>query len=241
MKITFYGTRGVFPLDAQMNCAWVDAPEGSFVIDLGSPRLFEDKAQVAAADHVLLTHMHPDHIAMLPSLIIERLNLPDVDGDCIFVSPESVHAYMEFCGLGNVAGYRQLDDVPEQWCGLKLEAALTNHPKRNYAYRMSDGSVSLVWTGDCSYSPELARFCSGADVIICESSMKEESMANALAWGHMTPSLFARLMNEAAPAKAVATHFTELEPSTFADEVRKDLRPAIDLVTAYDGLVLDLS
>jgi len=240
MKITFYGTRGVFPVGAQMSCAWVDAPDGSFVIDLGSTRLFDDKTRVASINHVLLTHMHPDHIAMLASLIIERLNLPDAQGDCTFVSPESIRDYMNFSDLNDVPGYQQLDEVPSVWCGLKLEAARTNHPKKNFAYKMSDGTVTVVWTGDGSYSPELAAFCRGADVIICESSMKEESMKNALAWGHMTPSLFAKLMNEAAPARAVATHFMELDPPGFISEVRKYLNPGIELIAASDGLVLEL-
>lgn len=241
MKITFYGTRGVFPVGAHMSCAWVDAPDGAFVIDLGSCTLFNDPARIAGLHRVLLTHMHPDHIAMLASLIIERLNLPEADGDCIFVSPESVREYMEFSELGDVPGYTQFDDVPADWCGLKLEATLTNHPKKNFAYKMTDEIATVVWTGDCSYSLELAAFCRGADVIICESSMKEESMENALAWGHMTPSLFAQLMNEAAPAKAVATHFMELDPPEFISEVRKHLNPGIELVAAYDGLILELT
>jgi len=242
MKITFYGTRGVFPVGAQMSCAWVDAPGGSFVIDLGSTNLFTDKARVAAIDRVLLTHMHPDHIAMLASLILERLNLPDSqDPCCTFISPESIRTYMEFSDLRDVPGYQQLEAVPARWCGLKLEATLTNHPKKNFAYKMSDDTVTVVWTGDCSYSPELAAFCRGADVIICESSMKEESMKNARAWGHMTPSLFARLMNEAAPAKAVATHFVELDPPEFCAEVQKRLNPGIELIAAIDGLVLEIS
>lgn len=240
MKVTFYGTRGVFPAGGQMSCGWVDAPAGSFVIDLGSSSLFDDKDRVASIDHVLLTHMHPDHIAMLASLVIERLNLPGAEGDCLFVSPESVGDYMTFSELGNVPGWRQVDDVPAEWCGLKLEATLTNHPKKNFAYKMSDESGTVVWTGDCSYSPELASFCRGADVVICESSMKEESMKNALAWGHMTPSLFAKLMNKAAPAKAVATHFMELDPAEFLTDVRRHLNPKTELVAAYDGLVLDI-
>jgi ribonuclease BN (tRNA processing enzyme) len=241
MKITFYGTRGVFPAGAQMSCALVHAPGGSFVIDLGSSRLFEEKARIASIHHVLLTHMHPDHIAMLASLIIERLNLPDAEGDCLFVSPESIRDYMDFSDLSDVPGYRQLDEVPAEWCGLKLEATLTNHPKKNFAYKMTDHTGTAVWTGDCSYSPELAAFCRGADMIICESSMKEESLENALAWGHMTPSLFAKLMNEAAPAKAVATHFMETDPPEFLSEVRKHLNDGMELIAATDGLVLDLS
>jgi ribonuclease BN (tRNA processing enzyme) len=241
MKIKFYGTRGVFPAGSQMSCARIEAPGGSFVIDLGSSALFDDKARIASVDHVLLTHMHPDHIAMLASLIIGRLNLPGATGDCIFVSPESICAYMQFSDLGDVPGWRQLDAVPADWCGLKLEAVLTNHPKKNYAYKMTDDTATVVWTGDCSYSPELAAFCRGADVIICESSMKEESMKNALAWGHMTPPLFAKLMNEAAPAKAVATHFMELDPPEFISEVRKYLNGGIKLIAAHDGLTLEIS
>lgn len=245
MKITFYGTRGGFPVGSQMSCALVDPADGGtgtgrpFVIDLGSSSLFDDPARIAALDHVLLTHMHPDHIAMLASLIIERLNLPAAAGECLFVSPESIRSYMDFSGLGDVPGWRQTDGIPADWCGLKLEAVLTNHPKPNYAYKMTGENGAVVWTGDCSYSPELAAFCKGADVIICESSMKDESMKNALAWGHMTPSLFAKLMNEAAPRRAVATHFMEMAPEEFSAAVREQLNPAIELITARDGFVLE--
>jgi ribonuclease BN (tRNA processing enzyme) len=105
---------------------------------------------------------------------------------------------------------------------------------------MTDDAVSVVWTGDCSYSPELAAFCRGADVIICESSMKEENIENARTWGHMTPSMFAQLMNEAAPKKAVSTHFLELKPPAFADAVRRSMDSGIELITAYDGLCLEI-
>lgn len=225
------------PIGAQMSCALVEAAGGTFAIDLGSTALFEDRARIAALDHVLLTHMHPDHIAMLASLIIARLNLPDADGDCIFVSPESVRGYMNTSGLAEVPGYTQLDSVPETWCGLHLEAVLTNHPKPNYAYKMVEEGSTVVWTGDCSYSPELVEFCSGADVIICESSMKDEEIEQAKAWGHMTPSLFAKLMNEAKPRTVIATHFTDLPGPAFYEAVKPHLRAESTLLIATDGFV----
>ena len=241
MKIKFYGTRGSYPTDAQMSCAWVEAPKGNFVIDLGSSDLFNDRARIASIDHVLLTHFHPDHIAMLASLVLKRLNLHETSTSCIFVAPESVRDYMIFSGLTDVPSYTQLETVPKTWCGLQLEATLTNHPKKNFAYKLSDEATTLVWTGDTSYSPELVDFCRGADVIICEASMKEENMEQAIAWGHMTPSLFANLMNEAKPNLAVATHFTELEPDDFTTETKKHLAPSIELITARDGLTLDFT
>ncbi|MBI9020936.1 MAG: MBL fold metallo-hydrolase [Verrucomicrobia bacterium] len=221
MKITFYGTRGILPSGAQMSCAWVDAPGGSFAIDLGSSDLMEDPARVAALDHVLLTHLHPDHIDQLPRLLAAQ---PDVT----VLAPEPVE------------GVCQLDSVPASWRGLRLEAALTNHPKKNFAYKLSDESATVVWTGDGSYSPELAAFCRGADVIICEATLKEVPAEEAVAIGHMTPALFAKLMNEAAPAKAVATHFSELDPPEYLSEVRKYLHPGIELIAAHEGLTLEV-
>lgn len=240
MKITFYGTRGGFPIGGQTSCARIETPEKSFLIDLGSSLLFDDPSIVSAVDHVLLTHMHPDHITHLASLIIARLNLSVATDNCLFVSPEPIEAYMNFFSLGEVPGWRQTDGVPGVWCGLTLEAHQTNHPKKNYAYKLSDGTKTLVWTGDCSYSPELAAFCRGADTVVCESTLRESSRENADAWGHMTPFLFARLMNEAAPKKAVSTHFSELEPAAFANEVCRSLASGIELITAYDGFVFSI-
>jgi ribonuclease BN (tRNA processing enzyme) len=240
MKITFYGTRGGFPVGGQMSCARVETSDGAFVIDLGSTRLFEDPVVVAETDHVLLTHLHPDHIAHLAGLILARLNTPEAGGDCLFVAPESIQDYMDFSELGQVPGWKQTADVPQTWCGVSLEAMLTNHPKKNFAYKMTDETGTVVWTGDCSYSVELADFCKGADVVVCESTLREDSVENAGPWGHMTPSLFARLMNEAAPIKAVATHFTELPPEVFAGEVQRRLNHGIELVVAVEGASLDL-
>jgi ribonuclease BN (tRNA processing enzyme) len=156
-----------------------------------------------------------------------RSGLPDLPA----VSPEPLGA----------DGVRVLPGVPSEWCGLTLEAALTNHPRSNYAYRLSDGACTLVWTGDASYSPELAEFCRGADVIVCEATLKEGPSEEAISIGHMTPSLFARLMNETLPKLAVATHFCELDPPEFTEAVRKELDAQVELVSACDGMVLDLS
>ncbi|MDF7798875.1 MBL fold metallo-hydrolase [Pontiellaceae bacterium B1224] len=237
MKITFLGTRGGFPVGGQTSCALVEGEDGSFVIDLGSSRLFEKTEWIAEADHVLLTHLHPDHIAHLASLLIARLNTPGVEGDVSFVAPEAVQEYLDFSGLGHIPGWCQLPDVPAEWCGFTLEAMQTRHPRKNKAYRISDGHTTLVWTGDATYSEELSAFCAGADVVVCEASMKDCNLGNAIDWGHMTPQLFARLMNEAKPGTAISTHYTELEPSEFTAAMRPLLDASIKFIAAEDGYI----
>ncbi len=241
MKIVFLGTRGGFPVGGQTSCARVESDRGSFVIDLGSTLLFEKPAWIVEADHILMTHLHPDHTAHLAGLIIARLNLPGIETPITFVAPEPIQTYLDSTGLGHLPGWIQTEDVPADWCGLSLQAIQTRHPRKNHAYRISDGVVTLVWTGDCSYSTELSAFCSGADVVVCEASMKEGNTENAEDWGHMTPGMFARLMNEARPQTAVMTHYTELEPGPFAAAVRPLLDENIGLVAAYDGLELEVT
>jgi ribonuclease BN (tRNA processing enzyme) len=241
MKIIFLGTRGGFPVGGQTSCARVEGDHGSFVIDLGSTLLFENLAWIAEADHVLMTHLHPDHTAHLAALIIARLNLPGMKTPVTFVAPEPILTYLDSSGLGHLPGWTQTDGIPADWCGFSLQEIQTRHPRKNQAYRISDGWVTVVWTGDCSYSEELAAFCSGADAVVCEASMKEENSKNAKEWGHMTPGMFARLMNEAKPATAVMTHYTELEPGVFSDAVRPLLDPGIKLVSAYDGFELEIT
>lgn len=241
LSIQFLGTRGGFPAGGQTSCAQIEGRSGeSFVIDLGSTRLFENPEWIAAADHVLMTHLHPDHVAHLPALIIARLNRPDVNTDVVFVAPESIREYLQHSGMGHIPGWIQTEHIPTEWCGFTLEALQTAHPRKNYAYRFSDGGSTLVWTGDCTYSEELAAFCREADVVVCEASMKDSHAENAGLWGHMTPATFARLMNEARPGVAVTTHYTELEPPDFAAALRPLMDESIQLISAVDGFELTI-
>ena len=239
LSLHFLGTRGGFPVGGQTSCVRIKGKDGtSFVIDLGSTRLFERPDWLTDTDHVLMTHLHPDHVAHLPSLIIARLNQPDATSDILFVAPESIQDHLDYSGMGHVPGWNQTEGIPSEWCGYTLEACLTRHPRKNYAYRISNGTSTLVWTGDCSYSEELAAFCHGVDVVVCEASMKDCNLEKAELWGHMTPTTFSRLMNEARPRVAVTTHYTELEPEAFASELRPLMDDAIELITAVDDFEL---
>jgi ribonuclease BN (tRNA processing enzyme) len=189
--------------------------------------------------------MHPDHIAMLASYVIARMQFQmsgSVEsGFCHFVSPESVRSYMEFSELGGLPNYDQPEAVPEEWMGLKLSAMRTNHPKPNYCYKLQTSSSTLVWTGDTSYSDELAEFCRGADVLVAESSCPDASVKNAEAWGHMTPSMTARLIETARPALTVCSHFVEIPGEAYVQAVQEHLQAPVRIQAAFDGMEVELA
>ncbi|AKJ64858.1 MBL fold metallo-hydrolase [Kiritimatiella glycovorans] len=239
MNITFYGVRGVYPREDQMNCALVEVSGGRFFVDLGSPRIFDDASLIHEVDHVLITHLHPDHIAMLGSYIIGRISMHAAgetgSSRCTFVAPESIRDYMVFSELGAIESYDQTSEVPEMWMGASLSAVVTNHPKLTYAYRIEDGGRSAVFSGDTSYSKALAEFCAGADLVVLESSFREEHRELAEEWGHMCPSLTAQLVREARPRKLVLNHFVEMSGEEYRQEVLSRLDEPIPIEIAREG------
>jgi len=245
LKIKFYGVRGVYPHGGeQMNSAVVTTESGPFLVDLGSPLIFEDMELMARLDHTLITHHHPDHIAFLASLIISRLAIvQDSDGEaqpCNFVSPHPVKEHMEYVGINGIESYTEHIDIPSRWKGVGLSGMVTAHPAVNYAYKISTDKTTLVFTGDTTYSPELADFCKGVDMLVVESSFPDDKIDNALRWGHMCPQLTARLLDEAAPAKTVLNHFVEMEPDDYRRAVIEIAEGEHEIICSHDGMEIEV-
>jgi ribonuclease BN (tRNA processing enzyme) len=244
-KVKFFGVRGVYPCGGQqMNSVVVTTDDGPFLIDIGSPLIFDDERLMRNLDHILITHHHPDHIAFLASLIIYRLSVLKSSGrtgnSCRFVSPHSVREYMERSGISGIETFTETAKIPSEWRGLKLSGMVTRHPVCNYAYKLQSGRTTMVYTGDTTYSPELANFCRGADFLIIESSFPDIQIEDAIRWGHMCPQLTARLLNEAMPATTVLTHFIVLPPEEYRAEVLSLVKGQHNIIYAYDGLELEL-
>lgn len=221
MKITFFGVRGIYPPGAQTSCTLVELDDHTVVIDLGSTRLFDDPARIQRIDLLLLSHLHRDHAAQLPRFLEEH-------PACPLIAPEPI------------PGANQLNEVIFPLPGLRVETFVTNHAKRNYAFKLTYASRVAVWTGDASYEPALAEFCRGADAIICEASNTEVHRDYALRQGHMCPSLFTQLMTEAQPKLAIATHFVEMEPDDFLQAIRTEALIKSTVLAAQEQFQIEI-
>ena len=115
---------------------------------------------------------------------------------------------------------------------VKVSARLVPHPpiKEAYAYRFDAKDRSVVISGDTAYSPELAEFAKGADVLVHEvmylpgiealikrlpnaKRLREHLMA-----AHTLPEDVGKIAAQAGVKTLVLTHFVPGDDASITDE-----------------------
>jgi ribonuclease BN (tRNA processing enzyme) len=116
-------------------------------------------------------------------------------------------------------------------------------------YRLDVDGVRIMITGDTQPDEEgaLARFCSGADLLVCECSGTSAFLATQ-PWGgwHMTPEAVARLARDAGIKRVVFKHPVIedwVDDPLIADKMAQSIRQgyAGRVTAGVDGLRVDLS
>lgn len=170
--------------------------------------------------HVLLTHLHPDHCAdLLPLLFALHSVVPRRTDELHLIGPRGLESYLQ--KLSDLYGswlqprrrrlvVRELDpgdrvDLPS---GGRVASFAVDHPQDRFArqplgYRFFDREGRLaVFSGDTGPCPGLEQAARGADLLVVECSTPDE-LAVA---GHMTPTSVAALCEAAGPRRVVLTH-----------------------------------
>ncbi len=209
-------------------------------------------------DHVVLSHFHNDHIGDLPALFFalkwgvrERRTSP--------LSVWAPHGIQERLRAMQAAFGDHLADpgfpvlVREIGPGdraevghFSLAAASTPHTPESLAFRLQEreaggdeggGRPVVAYTGDTGPSDDVARFLSGAEILIAECSLPDDQPLEI----HLTPTSLAAMAAIARPARLVVTH---VYPWLDALDVVGLVRSAGwegAMVRAEDGLAFDLS
>ena len=228
MRVRLWGVRGSVPLPGaaaaryggNTSCVQVSAEDGTeLVLDAGTG-IRELGAALAGSSrriHVLLTHLHLDHIQGL--MFFAPLFDPGVE-ITVWGPPGSVPlrdrlarylstplSPIEIRELPAQVSYEHSDERPWRIGGIEVEAALVSHRGPTLGYRLSEGETSVAYLPD--HEPALGAaldstprdWISGCELarrtslLIHDAQYSESEYRSHLGWGHSSLSdalLFAR-------------------------------------------------
>ncbi|HEY2007781.1 MAG TPA: MBL fold metallo-hydrolase [Rhizomicrobium sp.] len=216
--------------------------------------------------HVLISHVHWDHIMGFPFFVpcyipgnriilyschekMEQAIRGQNHGPCFPVEFEALSANIEFVRLEPGKAY----DI----AGCKVTGTLQLHGNDSYGYRIEKDGKTVIYTTDSEHKPQdraemerVARFFSGADLVIFDAMY---SLADTVSvkedWGHSSNIMGVELCQMGGAKKLCLFHHEPVyddqrlegifhETLRFEEITRTDRK--LDVVIAYDGLVLDV-
>lgn len=231
MRITVLGRCGGYPRPGEACSGYlVEAGEFRLCLDLGHGTLSRLLLRVDAyALRVLiLSHLHPDHVADLPALRValrwgrRPARWP---GRIPVLAPAAAPAY-----FAHVTGEESLEefefvqiptDRPVDLDGVQVRFTQTRHSVETYAVRLESAGRVLVYTADTALAEDVVAFSRGADLLVAEATLSEAYADRAEAAGHMTGFQAGTLARRAGVRRLLITHTfptTDLQESVAAAE-----------------------
>jgi ribonuclease BN (tRNA processing enzyme) len=187
----------------------------TLLIDCGNgvvPRLLE-RMPIEQLTAVVISHLHPDHIADAHSLRYAQLTAKQLGRTTAKLQmyapaePQQEHKWLE-----DGEDWQDLQTYdPEQplMVGeLEVRFTRTNHPFPCYAMRIkpagAEGPV-LFYTADTGVHAPLTEAARGADLLLVEASLTEEWQARRV-HGHLTAAEAAQMAKDAGVKRCLFTH-----------------------------------
>jgi ribonuclease BN (tRNA processing enzyme) len=198
-------------------CFLVRSPSARFLIDCGASSLIAMKrfgADPAEIDAVLITHLHGDHFAGLPFLIIDQhfakrtrpLLIAGPAG-----TPQRVTNAMEVMfpqssqiPLGFPLQIVELEPERQHHVGaIRVTPYVVEHPSGDpsFALRIECSGKTIAYSGDTVWVNALAQAAAGADLFIAEAYTLDRR-----AGPHMDLKTLASHLGELSAKRMILTH-----------------------------------
>jgi len=215
---------------------------GGMLMDIGASSLVAMKragVDPSSIEWIALTHLHGDHFAGLPFLVLDgqfsRRARP-----LTIAGPTGVEARVKaamdvlFPGLSGVAQrfplqFVELVDRRPTTLGPVLVtpfAVVHASGAPSYALRVEYGGTVIAYSGDTEWTDALVEASAGADLFVCEAYFFDKRVKYHLDWATLSANR-TRLTSR----RLIVTHMSQ----DMLDHLR-----AVDVETAHDGLTLTL-
>jgi phosphoribosyl 1,2-cyclic phosphodiesterase len=226
---------------------------GTGIRRLGISLMAERPAEV----HLLLTHMHLDHVEGLgffaplfdPECSV-RVWGPRPDERSL---EERIAAYVSpplfpvpFERIPATITFTEVWDDEWEIGGVRVMSAPVRHPGRTVGYRISENGNSVAFVPDNEPALEPASglaIAADADVLFHDAQYTAAEYETRVGWGHSALPDFARFVGEAVPGKVVMFHHDPSHSDDTLEEMVGEARSLTgrdDVELAREGLELVL-
>lgn len=244
VTVNFVGSGDAFGTGGRFNtCILVDAEKIRFTIDFGASSLVALNAQGIAhnsIDAILLTHIHGDHSAGIPFMLLDAMLGARRDRALTIAGPKNLKARLDECmeilfpGSGEMVPKFPLHYVeleagrPNDVLGLSVTPYAAKHTWQTdpTALRVSVDDKIVTYSGDGDWTPELPLATQDADLFIAECYFHSKPVKWHLNYGTIQEH------KESFGAKRMILTHMGPEMLPLADQVPEEC--------AEDGLVITL-
>jgi len=209
INIVIIGFWGAYPGCGEATSGYLLQSNGfSLLMECGSAvlSLLPGFTDVGSLDAVLLSHYHADHVADIGCLqyaVKVQADLGLRSDPLPLYGPEG-----DTCPSLTYHEYTRARYVkpsePSQIGPFTVTFQETSHPALCYAMRIESEGKVIVYTADTGWYDGLTDLASGADLLLCETSLYNRYFG----WvdGHLTAGEAGKLASKAKVRKIVLTH-----------------------------------
>jgi ribonuclease BN (tRNA processing enzyme) len=241
LDVTVLGAGDAFASRGRFQAGYVIKADGCHVLLEAGPTLLTalKRGGVAPAelDYVLISHLHGDHFAGLPFLILEYMWESPRKRALTLAGPRhleqrtralfrTMYPRMESHPLMRKLKFVVLEPGRTTRLGpMRVAAIRTPHtkPDISLALRMSVDGKSIAFSGDTGWTDEIVPFVAGADLFLCECTYYESEHLDF----HLNYPLIARNRDRFTAKRMILTHLGR-EVLNHQNEI--DMEMATDLM-----------
>jgi phosphoribosyl 1,2-cyclic phosphodiesterase len=284
MKVRFLGVRGSTPTPGLSTvryggntvCIEVRLADGTVVIldagtglrELGNLLMSEGEQHHTRGLHMLLTHLHWDHIMGIPFfkpiwqkdtrlLIYPLANEVQQAAGRTRALFDGIHFPVRAADVPAAVDFIEVETYPWRIGSATVRRIALNHPGGAQGFRIDDDDgASIAYLTDNELMPpgtpatsldDLARFADGAHLVIHDAQYVETDMPAKRGWGHSTIDNVLRLGQKAqTPHLVLFHHDPERDDDAIDASVARasqwvsENAPSTLVTAAREGVVLDL-
>lgn len=250
LSVTIWGARGSFPISnsegfgGRTSCYEVRGPDGFVLVDGGTGIIAAGQAiEVQSGDelHILLTHLHFDHVQGLPFF------------KPAFVKGVTIHLHL---AGGPESGLEQaldtligppffpvrLDAFPARFVchdlsigepfslqGMSITSHELNHPGGAAGYRFERDGCSTVLLVDIEHVDKticehLAHFCMNADLVLHDTMVDTSEAEGMKGWGHSTGLAALSLASKSRIGRVIGIHHSPFHSDATLLDIERRLQ-----------------